>query len=223
MYLLLFILILFLLIYFLFFSNFYESFQNIPTNCPNLLIYKNSKYLLLNTRLKTVPGVNPIVFDDLNDYTKFLEWQKSQGLHCPVLFLQQSYNTQGEKEFKQQPSVFEPQFGLPPSKLISKYQSSPQQPLPNQTSTQQPLPNQTSTEQPLPQQQPSQYFDSNIKYSYKPFLNYFYKWFSSPKEEQKNKDKYSDPMSKYWKGPKYTQKLIDKGYYSGNEVQIYIP
>ena len=32
-----------------------------------------------------------------------------------------------------------------------------------------------------------------------------------------------DPMNDNWGGSLFTQKLIDKGYYKGNEVSLYVP
>jgi hypothetical protein len=32
-----------------------------------------------------------------------------------------------------------------------------------------------------------------------------------------------NPMDDNWGGSKYTQQLVDKGYYKENEVQIYVP
>jgi hypothetical protein len=89
--------------------------QNSQQRCPNLLIQKGSKFYLYNSKLAQVPGVNPIEFDNLEDYTEFLDWQKSQGIRCPVLYLQASYDTQGNQVYKVRPSVSEPQAGLPPS------------------------------------------------------------------------------------------------------------
>ena len=83
-------------------TNKNEGFE---TRCPNLLIQKNSRFYLHNTNRATVPGINPVEFDNLEDYTEFLDWQKSQGLKCPVLFLQQTYDTQGEPVYKVRPDV----------------------------------------------------------------------------------------------------------------------
>ena len=80
--------------------------------CPDVLIQKGSKYHLLNTSLGKVPGVNPVVFDNLEDYVEFLNWQKSQNIICPILFLQRSYNAQGKEEYKIRPSPFDKQGGL---------------------------------------------------------------------------------------------------------------
>lgn len=90
-----------------------EGFARRP-RCPDKLIQRGSRFFLYNARLAEVPGVNPIVFDHLEDYTEFLAWQKSQGIHCPVLYLQETYDTQGNLGLRALPDVHEPQGGLPP-------------------------------------------------------------------------------------------------------------
>jgi hypothetical protein len=81
--------------------------------CPNILIQKGAKYYLYNSNIDEVPGVNPIMFNNLAEYTKFLEWQRSAGIRCPVLYVQNSYDAQGNRVYKMRPSVSEPQGGLP--------------------------------------------------------------------------------------------------------------
>jgi len=39
--------------------------QSLTTRCPNMLIEKDGKIYLYNTRLANVPGVNPIQFNNL--------------------------------------------------------------------------------------------------------------------------------------------------------------
>lgn len=83
-------------------------------NCPNLLIQKDNKIYLSNTNREEVPGVNPIVFDNLEEYVEFTKWQRSQGITCPVLFLQKTHDTQGTITYKARPDILDPQGGLPP-------------------------------------------------------------------------------------------------------------
>jgi len=64
--------------------------KNIPKSCPNLLIHKDGYYLLFNTRKHTVPSVNPLRFNTLNEYTEFMRWLRSRGIRCPVLSLQKT-------------------------------------------------------------------------------------------------------------------------------------
>ena len=68
--------------------------------CPTTLVQDGAKYLLFNDNLPEEEGVNPLQLDGLDDYLGFLEWQRSQGIECPILHVQSSYNTQGEKEFR---------------------------------------------------------------------------------------------------------------------------
>jgi hypothetical protein len=83
--------------------------------CPNMLIQKGAAYYLYNTKLAEVPGVNPIKFNNLEEYVEFLDWQRSQGIRCPVLYLQETYDAQGKMTCKVRPCVTEPQGGLPPT------------------------------------------------------------------------------------------------------------
>lgn len=83
--------------------------------CPNMLIQKGAAFYLYNTKLAEVPGVNPVRFNNLEEYVEFLDWQRSQGIRCPVLYLQEVYDSQGNMTYKARPSATEPQGGLPPT------------------------------------------------------------------------------------------------------------
>ncbi len=91
-----------------------EYFENQP-RCPDLLIQKGDQIYLLNTKLARVPGVNPLTFQNLEEYTEFVKWQRSNGINCPVLFLKHTYNAQGNSEYKvfENPAYFQP-CGLSP-------------------------------------------------------------------------------------------------------------
>jgi hypothetical protein len=80
----------------------YEAFIG-GKQCPNQLIQKGDKYYLYNTQLAEVPGVNPIVFDHLEDYAEYLEWERHHGRRCPVLYLQQGIDTQGNPVYIDRP------------------------------------------------------------------------------------------------------------------------
>ena len=87
--------------------------QSGNARCPDILIQKGASFYLYNSKVAKVPGVNPIEFDNLEDYTEFLDWQKSQGIRCPVLFVQHAYDIHGNEILKMRPSVSEMQSGLP--------------------------------------------------------------------------------------------------------------
>jgi len=103
-------------------SNYVEGLTNNTSEvrCPNLLIQQDSKFYLYNSKVAKVPGVNPIEFNDLEEYREFLDWQRSQNIRCPVLYLQQTYDAQGNAVFKVRPSVFELQGGLPSFNSLSQ-------------------------------------------------------------------------------------------------------
>jgi hypothetical protein len=100
--------------------NVKEGFVSTKQRCPNLLIQKGASFYLYNTNLAEIPGVNPIEFYNLEEYTEFLKWQRSVGITCPVLYLQHTYDTQGNGVYKVRPSVTELQAGLPPAPVIKQ-------------------------------------------------------------------------------------------------------
>ena len=81
-----------------------EGFDLNTNSCPNILIQKGTELYLHNSKKAKIPGVNPIKFNNLEDYVEFLDWQRSQNIKCPVLFLQHSYDTQGNPVYKFRPS-----------------------------------------------------------------------------------------------------------------------
>jgi hypothetical protein len=101
--------------------KYYEQMENKTTKpvthsnarCPNMLIEKDGGYYLYNSKLAIVPGVNPIKFDSLEEYSEFIEWQNSQNIHCPILYLQYSTDAQNNELIQVKPSIFENQGGLP--------------------------------------------------------------------------------------------------------------
>jgi hypothetical protein len=85
------------------------------SQCPNLLIQKGTTLYLHNTTLAPVPGVNPIRFDNLEEYIEFIDWLRGQDIKCPILFLQHSVNAQGDSVYNIRPSPTDLRGGLCPS------------------------------------------------------------------------------------------------------------
>ena len=52
----------------------------LSNRCPNILIQKDKNFYLHNSKQAIIPGVNPIKFDNLEDYVEFLDWQRSKGI-----------------------------------------------------------------------------------------------------------------------------------------------
>jgi hypothetical protein len=186
-----------------------QQIINDPTRCPNMLIQKGARYHLYNSRLAQIPGVNPVTFDTLEDYSEFLDWQHANGIHCPVLFLQQSINAQGKSVYQIRPSVTEPQGGLSPFYSGGMNQTRGDITLLTDATHNDPPYNVNSypaydqTGQNIGQVTPldtlTQTDNSNPLYP-------------SP-----------NPMDPNWGGPDFTEKLIENGAYADNEVDIYVP
>jgi hypothetical protein len=182
---------------------FVEEFTG-ANRCPNMLIQKDSRFYLYNSKLAKVPGVNPIEFENLEDYSEFLDWQRSQGIRCPVLYLQQTYDAQGDTVYKVRPSVSEPQGGLPPTVTMpnSQTQGQPQVQL---------LTDATRNDAPYNMGSMPGFDQSS-----------YYVGMNTPLDEMDRKQEnmlYSaNPMDPNWGGAEYTQSLVDKGVYKENEV-----
>ena len=209
------------------YSKYSEGFTNINQRCPNTLIQKDSKFYLFNSNLAKIPGVNPIEFNNLEEYTEFLDWQRSQGIRCPVLYLQQTFDAQGNPVFKIRPSVTDLQGGLPPT-------------IPTQN-----LSKQQNDE--IMQQYDPAFLDDYLhkdstllvdatrndppynKNSYPSFdESAYYTGMHTPLDEMNKKQEQPgtispDPMDPNWGGAEYTEYLVDSGYYKDNEVSINVP
>lgn len=166
--------------------------------CPNLLVQKDSNYFLYNTNVAEVPGVNPIQFNNLEEYVEFLDWQKSQGIVCPVLYLQNTYDAQGNRVYKVRPSCLEPQGGLPPTTPV---------PLPTK------LVDASRNDPPYNKNSYPGYDQSS-----------YYVGTTTPLDAMNNTSGYpytsDSAMDTNWGGADYTQALVDTGYYKDNEVSI---
>jgi len=81
--------------------------------CPNLLVRKGNKLMLLNNRKARIPGINPIFFYNLEDYVEFVKWQRSQDIKCPVLYFNEMQDAQGNTQYRMLNDPLDPQAGLP--------------------------------------------------------------------------------------------------------------
>ena len=97
--------------------KYYEPLENntntSKTQCPNMLIEKDGKYYLFNSKKKVASGVNPITFNNLEEYTKFVEWQNNKNINCPILYLQYTTDAQNNELLQVKSSLFENEGGLP--------------------------------------------------------------------------------------------------------------
>ena len=182
-------------------QSYKELFSNKKRQCPNILIKKDKFIYLHNSKLAVIPGVNPIKFNNLEDYVEFTNWQRSQGIDCPILFLQHSYDTQGSSIYSIRPSPTNLQGGLSPMAPID-----------------------------LAQRQQSQLLDANrddAPYNKNSYPGYDpqnqYIGLNTPIDKifHENPGGISpNPTDPNWGGSAYTQSLINKGVYKGDVVKI---
>lgn len=219
-------------------SAYFENFTG--TNgyrCPNLLIQKGANYFLYNTQLAEVPGVNPIEFENLEDYSEFLDWQRSQNIRCPVLYLQQTYDAQGNRIYKTRPSVYEVQAGLPPSIASSSGNMIHEGQEDTELSNKPPLNNYTNV--PPTQSVTNKYINTTLltdagrndpPYNMNSYPaqdpSNFNIGENTPLDDMNTKQQTAkispNPMDSNWGGASYTQSLVDKGYYKYDEVSIFV-
>ena len=177
-----------------------EGFAHKEYRCPTILIQKGSEFYLYNSKIAEVPGVNPLRFSNLEEYVEFTKWQRSQGMLCPILYVQEAYDAQGKRVYKARPSPTDLQGGLPDYALNQPDQSK--------------LFDASHDDKP---------YNTNNYPGFDPQNQYVGLDTPLDKMFQESKGAVSpNPMDPNWGGADYTQSLVDKGYYSDNEVEIQI-
>jgi len=164
--------------------------------CPNILVQHGSEIFLYNSKVEKVPGVNPIRFKSLDDYSEFMEWLQGRGIRCPVLFLQYSYDAQGNAVYKMRPSPTDLQGGLSPNVPYS------------------PAP--TALVQMMDASRDNPPFNNQMYDGFDP-LNFNMGDYTSQDAAFRAKEltsKYSDnPMDSNWGGIKYSESVVASGAY----------
>ena len=120
-------------------------------DCADILVQEGSTFALYKSSDKTKSGnktksdhkpkagnktkadhktKTPIIFKSLDEYIQFTEWQRQQGVMCPILYLQQAEDVQNNLVYKIRPSPTNMQGGLPdlPKKELGQVQGSGQRP-----------------------------------------------------------------------------------------------
>jgi hypothetical protein len=250
MYKLLIIGIMFLLgFYYIFRSNDIEAFTTdykIDEKCPDVLIQKGAAFFLYNSKRANVPGINPIRFENLDEYVEFTEWQRSQGILCPVLYLQHAYNAQGEAVYKARPSPTNMQGGqpdfvvtldslIPPSMILTDQKTTMQNMMPppanvpingiygtsNLTSA---LPKNALpidfTADNYKENDINTYAGPNIYPGYDPQNQTIGE--NTPLDKMFNQTigVSPNPMDHNWGGVEFTENLVKAGVYKGREVSV---
>jgi hypothetical protein len=171
--------------------------------CPNLLVRSGNSILLYNTN-RPNDETNPIPFYNLDEYANYLEIQKHKGVHCPVLFLQQETNTQGDDVYRMRPDIFNPQPGL--------LQNMPTPP--NQPPKVVPV---------VDASRSSRIYNKNEYAGFDPYGLQVgqYSVLDKIHDSTGGGAPLSDnPMDPNWGGVVYTQQKVDSGKYDDNQVMV---
>lgn len=217
------------------------------SKCPNMLIKIGNEYYLYVSGEEEKEGVNPLVFQNLDEYKKHLDSEKEKGNFCPVLYVQVENDAQGQDVYRirESPDVAEQQAGLPSQVTVSPLAPTPppvtEQPItpPPPPVTEQPptqapasaAPQQTpaTSPSPLTNMQFLQYEDAtrdNPPYNegnyngFDPYGLYIGRLTEVDKIAlQGEQEEVSDnPMDPNWGGILFTQQAVDSGKYAGNEI-----
>jgi hypothetical protein len=201
-------------------KDIFEGFDVNKNSCPNILIQKGTELYLHNSKMAKIPGVNPVKFNNLEEYVEFLDWQRSKNIKCPVLFLQQAYDTQGKPVYKFRPSPLDVQGGLPP--VLTYGTDSHAIPLSVQESV--PEFRQEAPETKLLDAgRDDDPYNFNSYPAYDPINLHQGEFTPLDKmfKQQEGKGKLStNAMDVNWGGKAFTDGAINAGYYKGEEVYL---
>lgn len=178
-----------------------EGFNSKKNKCANLLVERDNKIYLINTDLAEVPGVNPIVFDNLEEYIEYQKWLRYYNIKCPILYLKQEYDVQNNRIYKFRPSFKDTQGGVNHISASHDYmiRGNKNGDLPRVV-----------------------YKNSNI-YPFDP--NYAREQDRLPIDkmfnaQEKYRKKSTNAMDINWGGYNYTKQKIDEGEYDGSKILI---
>jgi hypothetical protein len=171
------------------------------SECPDLLIRKGKLLYLFNSKKEEKAGENPLVFNNLDEYIKHLDEQKSTGKACPVLFMQEETNTQGQDVYRVRPGPTNEQPQLPlTSSLLIPPDGKPVK---------------------IKDASRENGYNQNMYAGFDPYGQYVGKHTEVDEiHYSTEKPKMSDnPMDTNWGGVLYTQGQVDSGKYVENEVR----
>ena len=216
--------------------------------CPTLLIKRGNKIMLFNKNMPETKGKNPVFFDNLEQYKQYAKLQKEvYNQKCPILFLQQETNAQGEDVyrlrktqgttdnvdplllgslsdyFKDQTNVV-PQFAPPMGpQAFNRVQPNQQLPLANHGVTQGQGQGQGNTTEYTDAIRDRPPYNQGF-FAFDPTSQYVgrYTVVDQIHDSTKNSGENGlsdNPMDQNWGGAVFTNKQIDSGKYKEDEVQ----
>ena len=186
---------------------------DITNKCPNLLVRKGKEIHLVNTNKALIPGVNPIKFESLEDYAQFVEYQKHMKINCPILYYQETYDTQNNKGYRLHSDPLNPEAGLP-SKIAKEYDINKSPIIAEQKKNDVEVEFQVDNTGHLKQKSPQDYTIKHDKFTQSMDTN----------DQDVGKLTHLDnikmdtnPMASKWKGHDATNKAIEMGDFDGQK------
>ena len=179
-------------------EGFTDKDKELNVSCPDILYQKGKELYLYNSKLAKIPGVNPITFNNLEDYVEFTKWQRSQGIRCPILYFQKTYDAQGEEAYKIRPSPTDLQGGLPDSPIVI------QKPPEKSNLLDASLGNKP--------------FNDNSYAGFDPYNQYIGLDTPLDKMYHSSNSVSANPMDNNWGGVKFAQEKVAEGDYKEDEV-----
>ena len=172
------------------------------SDCPDLLVQKGDRLLLYNSK-KPESDTNPIPFLNLDEYIYYLAQQRKIGNDCPILYLQQENNAQGQDVYRIRPSPFDPQGGLPPITNLNQPAAGPAGPVVVKDASRQHGP-----------------YNKNNYSGFDPTSQYVgvYTNIDVIHDTTKAVPMSDNPMDPNWGGVDVTNEAVESGKYSENSV-----
>ena len=173
------------------------------SSCPDMLVKRGNVLMLYNSK-KPTDSTNPIPFFNLDEYINYLEVQRQNGNDCPVLFLQEETNAQGENIYRMRPSPFDLQGGLPSTPNV----------------TEEDIKKMQNAMEVLDASRDNLPFNKNQYAGFDPQGQHVgeYTKLDAIHDSTASKRISDNPMDGNWAGTTYTQQMVDSGKYEGNEI-----
>jgi hypothetical protein len=167
-----------------------ETVHSPDSACPDVLVRSGNALHLLNTKQPRGP-LNPLVFESLDKYMEYVQTQRTRGIRCPVLFLQEESNAQGQTVYRMRPGPTHMNPGVPTAPIEFTDGNRDRPP-----------------------------FNDNQFAGFDPYGQHIGQYTELDQiHDSTQKEKISDnPMDTNWGGVLFSQHSVDSGKYADREV-----
>jgi hypothetical protein len=175
------------------------------SECPSLLVKRGN---ILMLQFSPEHKQEPIFFYNLDEYKNYVDIQQRRGVHCPVLYVQEENNAQGQDVYKMYSSPFYVEGGLPALPMSTAPQDRVQPVETRGRAAQKSVDGKYNRDQ-FPAFDP-----------YGTYVGVYTDVDAAHDKTQSNTGSFSEnAMDPNWGGVIYTQDAVDEGTYVGSTVQ----